>query len=113
MADNVDKMDVDSKEQALRDHFEETLGQRDGSESSETKKPEDLSGDGGVLKELIKEGDGWEKPAKGSDVSGAFHVCRCPFPHNCSMNQRIENVFVSKYFRKTQVRRSAYFSIFS
>eukprot|EP01122_Echinamoeba_exundans_P006601 TRINITY_DN188_c0_g2_i1.p1 TRINITY_DN188_c0_g2~~TRINITY_DN188_c0_g2_i1.p1 ORF type:complete len:482 (+),score=148.55 TRINITY_DN188_c0_g2_i1:56-1447(+) len=62
-------MDVDSNSQALQEHFEETLAQRDQSSASEAKKPEDLSGDGGVLKEIIKEGDGWEKPAKGSDVS--------------------------------------------
>jgi len=34
----------------------------------ETKKEEDISGDGGILKTIIKEGEGWEKPEKGSDV---------------------------------------------
>jgi len=30
---------------------------------------EDLTGDGGVVKEIITEGTGWEKPKSGSDVS--------------------------------------------
>jgi len=34
----------------------------------ETKKEEDISGDGGIIKTIIKEGEGWEKPEKGSDV---------------------------------------------
>jgi len=34
----------------------------------ETKKDEDISGDGGIIKTIIKEGEGWEKPEKSSDV---------------------------------------------
>jgi FK506-binding protein 4/5 len=32
------------------------------------KKVEDITNDGGVLKEIIKEGTGWERPEKGSEV---------------------------------------------
>ena len=31
---------------------------------------EDLSGDGGVMKTIIKEGEGWERPQRGADVEG-------------------------------------------
>jgi hypothetical protein len=31
---------------------------------------EDVSHDGGVLKEILKDGEGWEKPSNGSDVWG-------------------------------------------
>lgn len=30
----------------------------------------DIKGDGGVIKEIIKEGTGWETPEKGSEVTG-------------------------------------------
>jgi hypothetical protein len=31
---------------------------------------EDLTGDGGVMKEVLKEGEGWEKPSQGAEVWG-------------------------------------------
>lgn len=68
MADEQ-KMDVDQT--ALQDHFEETLASK-STESDDAKATQDISGDGGVMKEIIKEGDGWEKPVKGSDVTGSF-----------------------------------------
>jgi len=35
--------------------------------------PIDLSGDGGVLKTILKEGEGWERPNNGIEVGGTFH----------------------------------------
>ncbi len=44
--------------------------------SKDSKAPEDISKDGGVLKEIIKEGTGWEKPENGSDVKGKLKLNR-------------------------------------
>lgn len=33
---------------------------------------QDLSGDGGVLKTILHEGSGWEKPNKGIEVAGTY-----------------------------------------
>ncbi len=35
--------------------------------------PEDLSGDGGVMKTILKEGTGWQKPNNGISVKGMFN----------------------------------------
>jgi FK506-binding protein 4/5 len=57
MAD-VEKMNVEEKV-----HSDDEMDV-----SKDPKAPEDISKDGGVLKEIIKEGSGWEKPENGSDV---------------------------------------------
>lgn len=42
--------------------------------------PIDLSGDGGVMKTILKEGSGWERPNKGIEVGGTcLHLFVLPF----------------------------------
>jgi len=63
MADNKDKVmdDIDDMKDEPKEEPKDTM-------PVETKKDEDISGDGGIIKTIIKEGTGWEKPEKGSDV---------------------------------------------
>jgi FKBP-type peptidyl-prolyl cis-trans isomerase len=43
----------------------------------EAPKDEDLTGDGGVIKRLIKKGSGWDRPTGGCEVCHAFIARRC------------------------------------
>jgi len=56
-------------------NVEENIPSEDEMDASKgPKAPEDISNDGGVLKEIIKEGSGWEKPENGSDVKGKLKI---------------------------------------
>ena len=40
---------------------------------------QDLTGDGGVMKTILKEGVGWETPRKGVEVAGMYYIVAVEF----------------------------------
>lgn len=80
-----DKMDVDK---AVAAHFTQSLSAK-SAPLPEPVERIDLAGDGGVVKVVQQEGEGWERPTKGSDVS-----CASLFPLNCTiclnLNSRVD-----------------------
>jgi len=59
MAEEIDEMNEELK--VNPDEVKDAM-------ETEPKKDEDISGDGGIIKTIVKEGEGWEKPEKGADV---------------------------------------------
>jgi hypothetical protein len=62
-------MSIDAADPAVQKAFEAEVNA--GTAAVEA---EDLSGDGGVMKTILKEGTSWEKPVNGIEVAGTLHV---------------------------------------
>ena len=37
----------------------------------------DLTGNGGIMKKVIREGEGWATPREADEVLGNNHICNC------------------------------------
>lgn len=65
--DRVGKMSSDSHSEAVKSAFDAEINAGPVAEEAM-----DLSGDGGVMKTILKEGTGWESPKKGVEVAGTL-----------------------------------------
>lgn len=62
-------MSTESNEAAIQKAFDAEINAGPAPDE-----PIDLSGDGGVMKTILKEGQGWETPKKGTEVAGTLKL---------------------------------------